>query len=96
MFNYCVLSGRVITDPTLRFYGKDSPVTEFTLNILMGNRRWGTIKVSTFSSLAMGAAKHLRHGRQGSSWGLHKRGCTSPGYTSGCQRVGAFEGRSRY
>jgi hypothetical protein len=62
MFNYCVLSGRLITDPTLRFQGKDSPVTEFNLDILKENRRWGTIKVSTFSSLAMGAAKHLRMG----------------------------------
>jgi hypothetical protein len=31
MFNYCVLSGRVITIPTLRYFGKDKPVTEFTL-----------------------------------------------------------------
>jgi hypothetical protein len=62
MFNYCVLRGRVITDPTLRFQGKDNPVTEFTLQISMENRRCGTIKVSTFSSLAMGAAKHLRMG----------------------------------
>jgi hypothetical protein len=62
MFNYCVLSGRVITDPTLRFFGKDSPVTEFTLQILMENQRWGTIKVKTFSRVAMAAVKHLDMG----------------------------------
>ena len=62
MFNFCVLSGRVTTVPTLRFYGKDNPVTEFTLQILMENRRWGTIKVQTFSRLAMAAAKHLGMG----------------------------------
>ena len=62
MFNYCVLSGRVTTVPTLRFYGKDIPVTEFTLQILMENRRWGTIKVQTLSRLAMAAAKHLGMG----------------------------------
>jgi hypothetical protein len=62
MFNYCVCSGRIITDPTLRFFGKDSPVTEFTLQILMENHRWGTIKVQTMSRLAMAAAKHLNMG----------------------------------
>jgi hypothetical protein len=62
MFNYCVLSGRLTTNPTLRFFGKDSPVTEFTLQILMENHRWGTIKVQTLSRLAMAAAKHLNMG----------------------------------
>jgi hypothetical protein len=62
MFNYCVLSGRVMSIPTMRYFGKDSPVTEFTLQILEENRRWGTIKVHTFSRLAMAAAKHLGMG----------------------------------
>lgn len=59
MFNFCFLSGRVTTIPTLRCYGKDNPVTEFTLEILMGNYRWATIKGECLGRLAMGAAKHL-------------------------------------
>jgi single-stranded DNA-binding protein len=62
MFNYCVFSGRVITIPTLRYFGKDKPVTEFTLQILMGNHRCGTIKVVNFGRLAMEAAKYLSMG----------------------------------
>ena len=60
MFNYCFLSGRVITIPTLRYFGKDNPVTEFTLEILVENKRYGTIKVECYSKLAMEAAKLLR------------------------------------
>ena len=62
MFNYCLFSGRVITIPTLRYFGKEKPVTEFTLDILMGNARYGTIKVECYSRLAMEAAKHLSMG----------------------------------
>jgi hypothetical protein len=59
MFNYCVLSGRVTTIPTLRCYGKDHPVTEFNLEIWLGKDRWGTVKVECLGRLAMAAAKHL-------------------------------------
>jgi single-stranded DNA-binding protein len=59
MFNYCVFSGRVITIPTMQYFGKDKPVTEFTLEILNVNDRCGKIRVKCFGSLAMGAAKHL-------------------------------------
>jgi single-strand DNA-binding protein len=62
MFNYCVLSGRVTTDPTLRFFGKDKPVTKFTLEILMGSDRYGRIKVECFDRLAMEAVKLLSMG----------------------------------
>ena len=62
MFNYCVLGGRVTTIPTLRCYGKDNPVTEFNLEISVGNDRWGTIKVECLGRLAMAAAKHLSLG----------------------------------
>lgn len=59
MFNYCFLGGRVITTPMLRYFGKDKPVTAFTLEILVGNDRYGRIKVECYSKLAMEAAKHL-------------------------------------
>jgi single-strand DNA-binding protein len=59
MFNNCFLGGRVITTPTLRYFGKDKPVTAFTLEILVGNYRYGRIKVECYSKLAMGAVKHL-------------------------------------
>jgi hypothetical protein len=48
-----------------KFIKGDDPMINYcvlTLQILRENRRCGTIKVSTFSSLAMGAAKHLRMG----------------------------------
>ena len=60
MFNYCFLGGRVITIPTLRYFGKDKPVTAFTLEILVGNYRYGRIKVECYSKLAIEAAKQLR------------------------------------
>lgn len=59
MFNYCVFSGRIITIPTLRYFGKDKPVTVFTLEFLIGNDRGGTIKVQCYERLAMEAVKHL-------------------------------------
>ena len=64
MFNYCVLSGRVTTIPTLRCYGKDNPVTEFKLEISVGNNRWGIITLQCLGRLAMGAAKHLSIGER--------------------------------
>ena len=62
MFNYCVFSGRVMTIPMMQYFGKDKPVTEFTLEILRANDRCGKIRVKCFSSLAMGAAKHFSLG----------------------------------
>jgi hypothetical protein len=73
MFNYCLLSGRVITVPTLRFYAKDKPATEFTLEILMGDYRWGTIRVDCLGRLAVGAAKHLSIGDRIAVAGLISR-----------------------
>jgi len=54
-----MFSGRVMSIPTMRYFGKDEPVTEFTLEIEMGNDRYGKIKVKCFSRLAMEAVKHL-------------------------------------
>ena len=59
MCNYCFLSGRVTTIPTLRYLGKDTPVTKFILEILEGNARYGKIKVQCYGRLAVGAVKHL-------------------------------------
>ena len=59
MFNYCVFSGRVMTIPTMQYFGKDKPVTEFNLEILRGNDQCGKIKVKCFSRLAMEPVKHL-------------------------------------
>jgi single-stranded DNA-binding protein len=54
-----MLGGRVITIPTLRYFGKDKPVTKFTLEILMWNNRCGKIKVECYERLAMEVVKHL-------------------------------------
>jgi single-strand DNA-binding protein len=62
MFNFCCLSGRVCSTPTLKYFGKDKPVTKFTLEILEGNARCGTIKVQCYGRLAVGAVKHLSMG----------------------------------
>ena len=62
MLNCCVLGGRVTTIPTLRCRGKDHPVTVFTLAILLGKNRMGTIKVECLDGLAMEAAKRLSLG----------------------------------
>jgi single-stranded DNA-binding protein len=60
MFNYCFISGRVMTIPTLQYFGKDKAVTEFTLEISRASDRCGKIKVKCYSSLALEVAKHLR------------------------------------
>lgn len=64
MFNSCCLSGRVSSHPTLRYYGKDQPVAEFVLTIWEGSSEWGMMQVSCHGRLAIGAAKHLRHGNR--------------------------------
>jgi single-stranded DNA-binding protein len=64
MFNFCVVSGRIITEPMLKFYGKDNPVTQFTLEILIANYRWIRIKVRFLGRLAVEVAKHLRLGNR--------------------------------
>ena len=62
MFNFCLLSGIVVSVPTLTCYGKGNPVTEFTLEIRMRNHRGGIIQVKCHSSLAVRVAKHIDTG----------------------------------
>ena len=62
MFNFCLLSGIVITEPTLRCNRKGDPLTEFTIEIWMRNYRGGIIQVNCLGRLAVGVVKHLAIG----------------------------------
>ncbi|MFZ5448919.1 MAG: single-stranded DNA-binding protein [Thermodesulfobacteriota bacterium] len=61
MFNYCFLSGEVLTEPETKRYGKEG-VTIFELAVMTGHVRAGAIRITCYFRLAVAAAKHIHQG----------------------------------
>jgi hypothetical protein len=61
MFNYCFLSGEVLTEPELKCYD-DEAVTIFKLEMMAGRHKAGVIKITCFKRLSVVAAKLIHQG----------------------------------
>lgn len=62
MFNICVLTGLVITIPTLTYFRGETPVTDFEMDILVDQLRMGQITVSCSDREAMRTVKYVSKG----------------------------------
>jgi hypothetical protein len=62
MFNFCLLTGIVITLPTLSYFGVDNPVTDFDMIILLGKQQVGRITVLCSNRQAMRTIKYVNDG----------------------------------
>jgi len=61
VFNYCFLSGEVLTEPELKCYDNEA-VTIFRLGMTAGRDKAGVIKITCFKRLAVAAAKLIHQG----------------------------------
>jgi len=61
MFNFCVFSGTVCTEPEIEFFGHDATTT-FELAIWIGPFEAGKIRVACYKGLAVAAAKSIHQG----------------------------------
>lgn len=60
--DFLVISGQVASIPTLRFYEKDVPLTQFTLTIERSQPVDSGITIVCADKMAMTAAKYLKSG----------------------------------
>ena len=61
MFNYCFLSGEVLTEPELKCFDNEA-VTILELGAMAGRDKAGVIKIACYKRLAVAAAKHIHQG----------------------------------
>ncbi len=61
MFNYCFLSGEVLTEPELKCLDNEAAVV-FELGAMAGQWKVGGTKIVCFQRLAVAAAKHIHQG----------------------------------
>ena len=60
MFNYCVISGWVLNEPNLRYYGKDLAIADFKIAFWLVNHQGGTITVLCYDELAIHAIRYVK------------------------------------
>jgi single-strand DNA-binding protein len=61
MFNYCFLTGEVLTEPELKCLDNEAVVI-FELGAMAGRCKVGVIKIVCFKRLAVAAGKHIHQG----------------------------------
>jgi primosomal replication protein N len=78
MFNFCLLSGLVVSRPLVRFYQEELPVTKFFLDIHVSAYAGGRIEVTCLGKMALDSAKYLHIGTGIAVAGFISRGIDRP------------------